>query len=95
MDRHDLDLFASDPVDDAVVSENDLPDSVTLQFWNNPPHARVLDQAVCGVEGATSKYRRNVRCVASNEEADRLKVIESLERPSYLSHFAIRWRASS
>jgi hypothetical protein len=55
----------------------------------------VLYKAVCGAEGAISKYCCNVGCVASDKEANGLKVIEGLYRPLYLSHLAIRWRASS
>jgi hypothetical protein len=38
----------------------------------------VLHQAVCGAEGAISEHCRNVWRIASDKEADRLKVIESL-----------------
>lgn len=95
MDRHHLNLLFSNSIDDTVVAENDLPDGFNPQFWYNPPQACVLYQAVRGTEGSISKHSRNLRCVASDEEADRLKIIESLWRPPYLSHFAIRWRASS
>jgi hypothetical protein len=78
MDSHDLDLFFSNSLDNSVVTENDLPDGFNFQFWNNSPQARVLGQAVCGAEGTIGKYRRNLRCIAGDKEADRLKVIESL-----------------
>lgn len=44
----------------------------------------MLHQAVCGTEGAISKHCHNVRCIASDEETDHLKVIENLERPTLL-----------
>lgn len=78
MDRHDWDLFFSNPRDDTVVPKNDLTDGFKPRFWDYPSRTWMLSQAVCGAEGAISKHRRDVGCVASNKEADRFKVIESL-----------------
>lgn len=78
MDRHHLDLPLSNPIDNTVAAEKDLPDAFNLQFWHNPPHERVLHQTVSSTEGTISKHSRNLWSVASDKEADRLKIIESL-----------------
>lgn len=95
MDCNDLDLIFSNPINEAIVAENDLPDMLNVQFWHDSSRAWVVCEAVGSTECAIGEHSRNLRCVASDEEADRIKVIESLWRPRYLSHFAIRWRASS
>jgi hypothetical protein len=95
VDCNDLDLISANPVNEAIVAENDLSDVLNFQFWDDPPRAWVVCEAIGRTEGAIGEHGCNLRCVASDEEADRVQVIESLWRPRYLSHFAIRWRASS
>jgi len=95
MDCDGLDLIFSNPVNGAIVAENDLSDMLNVQLWHDSSRAWVVCEAIGSAERAIGEHSRNLRCVASDEEADRVKVIESLWRPPYLSHFAIRWRASS
>ncbi len=95
MDCDDLDLIFSNPVNEAIVAENDLSDMLNVQLWHDSSRAWVVWEAIGGAERAIGEHSRNLRCIASDEEADRVKVIESLWRPPYLSQFAIRWRASS
>ena len=95
VDCNDLDLILSYAVNEAIVAENDLSHVLDRQFWHDPPRAWVVREAISSTERAISEHGCNLGCIASDEEADRVKVIKSLWRPLYLSHFAIRWRASS
>ncbi len=52
-------------------------------------------ESVCGTEGSVGEHCSYLGRVPGNEKTNRLKIIESLGRPAYFSHFAMRWRASS
>jgi hypothetical protein len=76
-----LDLIFSNPLNEAVVAKNDLSNILDFQFWYDSPRARKFCEAIGGVERAVSEHTSNLRCVASDKEANRFKIIESLWCP--------------
>ena len=70
MDSYDLDLVFSNAVNEAIVAENDLSDVLDVQFWHDSPRARIVYEAIRSAEDAISEHSRNLRCIASDEEAD-------------------------
>jgi hypothetical protein len=75
VDCNDLDLILSKAINEAIVAQDDLSDVLNVQLWHNPPRAWELCQAIGSTERAIGEHRCNLRCVASDEEADRIKVI--------------------
>jgi len=85
-----LNVVLPNPVDHSVVAENNLPDVVNTKLRNHPPQAGIMCQAIRSSECPIGEHRRHLRDVSCNEHADRIEIVESLRRPPYLSHFAIR-----
>ena len=85
----------SDPVDDSVAADEDFPDVLDSQFWNNPPRARIVCQAVSGAEHAIGERRGHMRGIPSYKQANGLEIVGRLGCPPYFSHFAMRCRTSS
>src|SRR5579859_419895 len=92
--RH-LDSILFYAIDDAVVTDDDFPDVLAPELRNDPSRARIFGQMIGGTERAVGEYRCCLRCVSGDEQANGFEVIESLRCPLYLSHLAMRWRASS
>lgn len=95
VDRKYLDITRADSVNQTVVTKNDLSKVGVAQFRHRSPRAGKVRQPISGIKGSLSNYCRKGRRVAGYEQADRLQIVEGLKRPSYLSHFAMRRRASS
>lgn len=90
-----MDLVSLNPVDKTVAANNDLSNIFDSHFRHNSPQAGLTRQPFCGAEYPVVKNCRHWRCIAGNEQTDRLEVVSRLRRPSYLSHFAMRSRISS
>gem|GEM_PF-6938329 len=61
VDSQHLHLVFFNPIDDAVIAENDLSNGFDIQLWYNPAKARVCRQAICGAERAIRKHSRDLR----------------------------------
>ena len=95
MQRHDLHIFASNPVDQAVAPEDDLTYVMHSEFGDRPPGPRESRELIRGPEDWVGEDYGHPRSVARQKETDRLEVVEGLGGPSHSSHLDIRFRASS
>lgn len=95
MDCENLHLLREEPIDDPITLNNKLADVLPADLRDNTTQPGKLRQTIRYAENTIGKYLRVSRSIAGNEETYRLKVIQRLVRPAYLSHFAIRRRASS
>ena len=95
MNRENLDLIEKHSVDDAVALHNNLPNILSADFRDNAPRKWKLDQTLRGSKNALRHDFSVSRSVARDEEKNCIKVIQRLFCPGYLSHRAIRRRASS
>jgi hypothetical protein len=95
MNRKDVNILASNPVDKTVVAEYDLSDVFHVDFRHYSSRARKDGEPIRSPEGAVCENGSDLRSVASDEETDGIWVIESLRGPAYFSHSDIRRRASS
>ena len=95
MDREDLDLVQVDTVDDPVALKDHLTDVVVVDLRDNPPSSGNLRQMRDSSEGSFGEDCRVPWSVTRDVEADSLQVIQGLVGPRYLSHRAIRCRASA
>jgi hypothetical protein len=83
------------PTSVAIVAKNKLSKIRIVHLRNNSAGLWEICQPIGCIERLLSEDRRDWRRVTRSEQTDRLQIIQSLRRPPYFSHFAIRWRASS
>lgn len=95
MNCENFNFIGKDPVNDPVVLHNDLSKVPSTDLRDNMTRTREICKVVCGSEHTLGEQFCISRRVASNEQTNRIEVVQGLVCPGYLSHRAIRLRASS
>lgn len=96
VDGEDLDIRCVEhSINDAIAEYEHLAQVGTAQFGDDSAGEREQRNPIGGVEHLRREDRRHSRCVAGDEQAGGVEIVERLEGPTYGSQRAIRRRASS
>jgi len=95
MHGQDLNISRPQSVNNSIIAKKDFSIACIIYFRNDPAGLWKGRQAISRIECSLSEHHGKWRRVSRYEEANRLEIVQSLGRPLYFSHFAIRWRASS
>src|SRR6185312_15623505 len=89
MDGQNLGMFGLQPIDDAIVSQDDFAQGRIASFRHNSSSFRVLSNALSGTDCVGHEPAGVCQRVSGNEVSDGLKVSSGLGSPPYFNHLAI------
>ena len=89
MHCQDFGYLCAESIDHAIVAKDQLADGRIVDFGDDSPHLRKMDQALRRLKDVHRKESRIVGRILRNEFGNGIEIVRRLGRPPHFNHWAI------